>query len=60
MKLEADELCTTMVTEKLDRSERPAIRLSSTEAGLNLYYFITREEAHDLVSSIVDMFGYDA
>ena len=60
MKLQADELCTTMVTEKLDRSEKPAIRLGNSETGVTLYYFITREEAYDLVGDIVEMFGYDA
>ncbi len=60
MKVEADELRTSMVTHPPGAAERFALVMVHDETESRMHFFITREEAHYLAQSIIEMVGYDS
>lgn len=60
MKLEADGFCTALVESPKGHPERFAFVMEHEETNLKLYFFVTREMVHDIVSDLVEQVGHDA
>jgi hypothetical protein len=60
MKLEADEFCTAMVESPPGHPEQFAFVMGHAEAGVRLYFFVTRDQVHEIVTSLIEQVGHDA
>ncbi len=65
MKLEADDFCTSVITSTAVRrsaTEEPrfALVMGNEDADVRLFFFVTKEMVHGIITSLVDMVGRDS
>ena len=57
---EADGMCTALVQWPKGAKERFAFVMESEDAGVKMYFFVTKENCTEVVQSILEMIGFDA